>query len=130
LERSGDIVATLNMGVRRVAVRSIAWLGLRGRIVDNFPSKLLLEIAKARLANPVIIIGRRITLVQHVWSILDHELRPAECTMVVIPISVRSVATICTVNESHAGEIFFLPVESPIGSFCHARGKDLDIMAA
>jgi hypothetical protein len=116
--------------MQRSAVRSIAWLGLRGRIIDNRPSKLLLEVAKARLANPVIIIGRSITLVQNVWSILDHELCPAKRTMVVIPFSVHGVAAIGAVNKGHASEIFFLPAESPIGTFCHARGKDLTRMSS
>jgi hypothetical protein len=111
--------------VRRSAVRSIAWLGLRGRITGNFPSKLLLEIAKARLANPVIIIDRNIPLVQYVWSLFYHKFRPSECTMIVVPIPVRGVAAIWTVNENHATKIFFLSAESPVRSVCHARGKDL-----
>jgi hypothetical protein len=106
--RSGLDLVIENMNMRRVAVGSIAWLGLRSRIIDDRPLKLLLEIAKARLANPVIIIGRSIPLVQHVWSIFHHELRPAECTMVMVPQSVGGIASIRTVNESGASEILLL----------------------
>jgi hypothetical protein len=36
--------------------------------------------------------------------------------MIMVPIPVRGVAAIRSLNESHASEIFLLPAESPVGS--------------
>ena len=90
-------------------------------IGDNFPSKLVPKILETALANPEVIILRGIPLVQCIGMILDHELRPAECAMIVIPGSVCGIPTIWAVNESHASEVFLLSAESPVRGFCHMR---------
>jgi hypothetical protein len=63
-----------------------------GRI--NWPLKAVLEILEALLANPVIPVGRRITVVNHVRkAIVLHEFRPAELTVIVVPVWLRNGPT-------------------------------------
>jgi len=93
-------------------VRSVAW---------HHP-RLSIETAPE---NPMIIVGRGVSLVQYIRAIFHHKLRPAECTMVMVPIAIRSVTAITTVNERRTSKIFVLSAKAPIRSFWHARGKDL-----
>ena len=106
---------------RNGAVGFIDWLGLLRCIGDNLPSKLIPKILEAALANPEVVILSRVALVQHIQTILDHKLRPTECAMIVIPLGIRGIAAIWTMNEGRTGKIFLLSAESPVRGFCHTR---------
>src|SRR2546421_4947105 len=93
------------------------------------PAEAVLEVAEARLADPVgvstlgMLGGRRVALGQHLRMPLDerpvlrrevgvHELRRAELTVIVLPgLAVDAVAL---PRQPRPGEIALLPVKSPV----------------
>jgi hypothetical protein len=112
------VVNTLKLH-RNGAVGFIDWLGLWGGILYKCPSKVLTKILEARLADPVIIVLRGVTLMQYVWGVADHELRRAEGAVVVVPLAIRGILTIWPVDELRSREIILLAPESPVSFVCH-----------
>ena len=53
--------------------------------LNNHPRELFPEVAKARIANPVILVSRRPSYVQHVSQALTTEFGPTERAMIMIP---------------------------------------------
>jgi len=92
----------------RPAVGCIAWLGLFGRISDDSPSELLSEILETAITNPVVIAECGIALVQHIWMIFHHELRPAEGAMIMVPVGVRGITPIWTANKRRSSQVRLL----------------------
>src|SRR6266568_2559127 len=93
------------------------------------PAEAVLEVAQARLADPVVVSalgmlgGRRIALGQHLRMLLDelpllrreggvHELRRAELTVIVLPgLAVDAVAP---PHQRRPGEVALLPMKPPV----------------
>jgi hypothetical protein len=82
-------------------------------ISDNDPTEPIVELSEARVANPMIVVLRRVALMQHVGDIFNHEFALAEFTMVVIPARILG-PPISAMGEVYAGQILLLPVQSPV----------------
>jgi hypothetical protein len=76
--------------------------------VDHLPLEEVFEIVEATVANPAIVVNRRVSLAEKVGAALDHELGPAKLAVIVIPVRVLGVATVGTVNERGALEVGLL----------------------
>ena len=74
----------------------------------------VVEIAKALLTDPPIIIRCGVALMQHIRTIFHHKFGPAKRAVIVVPFRVFGVSTILTVNERNSREEFLLISEAPI----------------
>jgi hypothetical protein len=96
---------------------SVGGVEKRSFVLDR-PLKLVLEVHKARRANPVLAVFCSVTfLVSALFSIL-HKLCPTKRTMVVVPI--RAGRNVRLSHQSFAHQVAFLACQAPILLLLHS----------
>src|SRR5206468_7118229 len=88
-----------------------------GARLANAPVECILEILKAGEAYPMVFVFGRVAFVQRAWMILDHELRPTEGAVVVVPVGVRQVAPVGASDQRDAFQEALLTLKSPVFAF-------------
>ena len=88
--------------------------------LSHWPLKQFLEVGETLLTNPSIVILCRISSMQCVWRVFNHERRRTELTMIMIPTRIVCVSTVVTMNKACTLQVFFLPLEAPV-RFVHCR---------
>jgi hypothetical protein len=81
---------------------------------DYTPLEHLLEVVETSLADPAVFVQRAVPLVENIRVILNHELRPAKLTVIVIPVWVRGITAINLPTQFDTLEISLLSLKSPI----------------
>src|SRR5207248_5820091 len=99
---------------------------LLGARLAHAPLERVRKIGKARGAYPVVLIFGRVTLVQGARVVLDHELRPTEGAVVVIPVRILEGAPVGTSDERDALEEALLTCKSPVVAIGHRCGRLTD----
>jgi hypothetical protein len=57
----------------------------RGSLYE-FPSEAIAKIVEARRTNPTVLAKRAVAFMKHVREVFDHELRPTELAVIVVPL--------------------------------------------
>lgn len=83
-------------------------LGIRPRHRHYKPFEHLVEVLKARVADPAILIKRAVAFVENLRIIFHHELGPAELAVIVIPVGIPGVASVIAPAEFDALQVLFL----------------------
>src|SRR6266496_903900 len=83
-----------------------------GARLTYVPLERIPEVSKAGPAHPVVTVLCAVPFVQHARTLLDHELCPTECTVIVVP--PFTIARVRTPDERHAFEVSVLPPNPPV----------------
>src|SRR5207249_6458504 len=70
------------------------------------------EVSKTSPAHPVVAVLRTVSFVQHARTVLDHELGPTECAVIVVP--TLTIARIRAPEERDALQVSILAPKPPV----------------